>query len=112
MIMKSKGNIGIFGGISAGSLDGNGCKRDLFSAFAGHVLIGDGLGVEVMGGQGIHVVTTSGAVEDIGFEHGVETDSLKGDAEVLKDMGIVFQVLPNLAKGGIFKQRFKFFEDH
>ena len=55
--------------------------------------------------QAVHIVSSSDAVKNVGFEHGVKSDAAQLDAIVRQDAAIVLQVLPDFVRVLIFQQR-------
>jgi hypothetical protein len=78
--VQAQGHIGIFSSVGAGLLQGNLVEGQLFGAFAGDVLKADGVMLQVLLRQAVHVVPGRGGVQHVGFEHGVEGDAAHGDA--------------------------------
>ncbi len=55
-------------------------------------------------------MTTGNAVEDIGFQHGIERDAPQFNAVVLQDAAVKLQILPHLECFFVFKDRLEQFE--
>ncbi len=73
-LVQAQGHVRILGGIGAGLLQGDLVEGELLGALAGDVLEVDGLLLQVLPRQGIHVVAGGGAVQHIGLQHGVVGD--------------------------------------
>lgn len=68
-MVEAQGDIRVFGGIGPRLLHGHLVKTHLFGTLTGHVFVVDGLVIEVLERKRIHVVTGTGGIHHIGFEH-------------------------------------------
>ena len=105
-MMDPEGDIGIFSGIGSGLLQVDLVEGELLGTFAGDVFVVDGLVTQQPEGEVIHVMAL-GRIQHVGFEHGVMLDTFHLDTVIGKHMGIIFQVLADLADLAVLQQRLK-----
>jgi hypothetical protein len=97
-VVQAQGDVGVFGGVFGGAGQLDLAEADLLGALAADLGVGEGLEAQVAAGQGIHVVGLV-ALEHVGFEQGVFRDAGQRDAVVGQDVGVVLEVLAELAVG-------------
>ena len=98
--------IRLFRPIGGGLVHGEGAKRQLLGAAPGQVLIARRLKAQVFGRQVLQVVAPrSHAVEDVGFQHGVELRAGERHAVVGQHVDGELEVVPHLAHRDVFQER-------
>ena len=103
--VQAQGDVGVLGRIRPRVLDRDLVERELLRALAGDVLVVDGAMPEVLQRQRIHVVAGGGAVEHVGFEHGVERGPGERDPGARKHAHVVLEVLADLRRPFGFQDR-------
>ena len=110
-LVQAQRDVGIFSGIITGKLEFNLIEGFLLDPLTGNIHVMDGIVVEIIFCQRIHVMSARGRVEHVGLEHGVVGDAPHTNALADKNMCIVLDVLANLPNRGIFEQRFQCRQD-
>ena len=108
MLVQTQADLGILGRVRAGLLDTHFLEANLLGALARHVFIVDGVMTEILERDGVEIVATRGAVQHIGFKHGVKRDAAQADPVIEQHVAIVFQVMTDFARGVGFQQRSQF----
>ena len=102
--MQAQRHLGVLGGVRRGLLDRHLIKRQLFDAFTGDVLEMNGALSKILERQRIEIVATPGGVQHVRLQHGVFPNASQGNAMISQDVGVVFQVLPDLGDLLILQQ--------
>ncbi len=101
--MQLQRDVGILSCVGGCGLEFDLVERQLFGAFAGDVFVVDRLPPEVQPRRRVHVVACRNAVEHIRLEHRIERHAAQLDVVAGENMGVVFQVMPDLAAVVIFE---------
>ena len=101
--VQAQCHVRIFGGILGGALHRHLVETELFRAFAGDVFVADGAHSEIPLCVRVHVVIGGDAVPHVGLEHAVEAHTPERDAGVRQHVGVVLEVVPDLAARGILE---------
>ncbi len=109
--MQPQGDVGILGCIGRCGLERDLVEGELLGALAGDCFELDGLLVQVLLRQRVHVVARCGAVEHVALQHGVVADALHLDASAGADAHVELQVLAELGAFGVFEQRLQCVQD-
>jgi len=107
---EAEGDVGIFGGVISGLVEGDAGKADEILAGAGDFGKRDGLVTEMALGERIHAVRAATGIEHIGDQHRVVQGG-DGNAVTGENEPVIFHVLTNFENGGIFQQGFEARED-
>ena len=90
MLRQAQGNICIFSGIGASELYIHLVKGELFNPFTRNIYIFNRLIIEVMFSQGIHIMSTSGGIQDVRLHHAINNFCLPLDIIIGEDVDVVF----------------------
>ena len=63
MLLQTQSDVGVFGGIAGGIINGDLRKRNLLGAFAGNIAVGDGLVTQIIQRHRIHVMPCAAGIE-------------------------------------------------
>ncbi len=104
-VMQLQGDIGIFGRIFRRLVHRHLVESELFRALAGNIREGNGLNAQIRQRCRIHVMPGGDTVEDIRLQHRIEAHAGQPDTVIQQDVGVVFQVMSDLAALGILEYR-------
>ena len=105
-LMQPQADVRIFRRILGGLVQGNLIEAQLLPSPAGHILVANGLQIQVLAGQLVHVVLADAhAVEDVGFQHAVVGDAGQFDAGPGQHAQVVLEVVAQLGLGRVRQQR-------
>jgi hypothetical protein len=104
-LMQLQRYVGILGRIFGGTIHVNLIERDFLRALAGELLEVDRLDTEVSHGARIHVVARRDAVQNVGFQHGIEALAIERDAVVGQHMRVELKMMAELGLGHILEHR-------
>ncbi len=97
-------DVRVLGGVVPGLLERDLVEGQLPRALAGDILEVDGVVVQVLLGQRVHVVPRRGAIEHVALEHGVVDDPTHRDRVARQDAHVVFEVLSDLRPLRVLEQ--------
>ena len=105
--MQLERDVGIFRRVAASLLQCNLVKGELVLTFTSDLFKGNGFMLQPAVGKTVHIVAARHAVENVGFQHGIERNPAQLNVIVGQNTAIVFEILPDLEQLLILQQRFK-----
>ena len=104
VLMQEQCDVGIFRRVVAGSSMLTWLNRICLAPLPADFFVVGGLSAQVFQRQRVHVVAAAGAVEHVGFQHGVESDALDLDAIGRQHIHVVLHVLTDFRPLRVFQQ--------
>ncbi len=103
--MQAQRDVRVLRGVGRRGFDADLIEADLLGALAGDVLEVDGVDAKVLERHRIHIVAGGGAVEYVGFEHGVVALAAQRDAVIGEHVHVELHVRADLGVLRVLEQR-------